>query len=213
MPDQLPDTKVPDTQEDFENRSQENAEEGSDSQTAWEVNRKRTYDAYQHPDLEGIRSAQRFFESSAAQLQRELASINNVTLQALQNAVTVTHKANVDAADNVVSTRAQVLKHADVAADGLWTDELNPVMRGSGAVLAGQAPVNAQGMSTGSLDTVFTNISAQNGQLVAGYVTMAQALSTSNAAITANLAGLTAALAQMVENMKQGGASSPVKAG
>ena len=34
MGDQLPDTKVPDTQETFENRSQENAEEASDSQTA-----------------------------------------------------------------------------------------------------------------------------------------------------------------------------------
>jgi len=200
MGDQLPDTKVPDTQETFENRSQENAEEASDSQTAWEVNRKRTYDAYQHPDLDGIRSAQRFFETSAAQLQRELASINNVTLQALQNAVTVTHKANVDAADNVASTRAQVLKHADVAADALWTDELNPVARGAGDVLRGQAPVNAQLASTGSIDTVFTNLTAQTGVLITGFVTLAQSLANSNAAITA-------LLAQMTQNAKQGGAA------
>jgi hypothetical protein len=143
--------------------------------------------------------------------ERELASINNVTLQALQNAVTVTHKANVDAADNVVSTRAQALKHSDVAMDGLWTDQLNPVTRGAGNDLTGEAPVNAKLAGVAGLDTAFTNLSAQNGQLVAGYVTMAQALSTSNAAITANLAGLTAALAQMVENMKQAGTSIPAK--
>ncbi|MBZ5621449.1 MAG: hypothetical protein LAQ69_22395 [Acidobacteriia bacterium] len=205
MGDQLPDTKVPDTQETFENRSQENAEEASDSQTAWEVNRKRSYDAYQHPDLDGIRNAQRFFETSAAQLQRELAAVNNITLQHLTNSVQITHKINADASDNVASTRAQVLKHADVAADALWTDELNPVTRGAGNDLTGEAPVNAKLAGTASLDVAFNNLTSQNGQLVAGYVTMAQALSTSNAAITANLAGLTAALAQMVQNMKQGG--------
>jgi hypothetical protein len=41
MADQPPDTRVPDTHEDFENESQRNAGEQTDSQTAWEVNRKR----------------------------------------------------------------------------------------------------------------------------------------------------------------------------
>jgi hypothetical protein len=37
----------------------------------------------------------------------------------------------------------QAIRHADVAADALWTDELNPVTRGSGANLtAGAVPAN-----------------------------------------------------------------------
>ena len=204
----LPDTQVPDTQEDFENLSQTNAQERSDSQTAWEVNRKRTYDAYLHPDLEGIRLGQRYFESSAAQLQKELASINNVTLQHLQNAVSVTHKVNTDAADNVNSTRAQVLKHADVAADALWTDELNPVTRGAGNDLTGQAPVNPALASTASLDTVYTNITSQVGLLVTMVTTLAQALAQSNANISQSQAAIVAALAQIVQNAKQAPAAS-----
>src|SRR5579872_4251331 len=86
--------------EDFIDSEDVNAAETTEAQGMRNLNRKRTYDAYQHPDLEGIRSTQRFFESSAAQLQKELASINNVTLQALQNAVTFTNKVNMDAADN-----------------------------------------------------------------------------------------------------------------
>ena len=197
----IPDSKVQDTQEDFENQSQRNAGEQTDSQTAWEVNRKRTYDAYQNPDLDGIRNGQRFFESSAAQLQKELSAINNITLQALQNAVQTTHKISTDAANDVVSTRAQVLKHADVAADALWTDELNPVMRGAGADLAGQAPVNAALASTASLDTAYMNLTAQNGELVAAVVGLANSVGAQNAAVTA-------LLAQMVANAGTAGAKS-----
>lgn len=193
----LPDTQVPDTQEDFENQSQRNAGEQTDSQTAWEVNRKRTYDAYQHPDLEGIRNAQRLFEATAAQSRTELAAINNVTLQALQNAVKVSDKIHIDAANDVVSERSAARKVADMAADGMWTDQMNPISRGAGNDLTGQAPVNAALASTASLDAVYLNLTAQNGQLIAGYISMAN-----------SLAETVALMAQLVQNSKQGSASS-----
>ena len=171
MADQFPDTKVPDTQEDFENLSQKNAGEQTDSQTAWEVNRKRTYDVYQDFDVQAVRQ----FHNTAAKL-------DNISIQALQNAVETA---------NMVGKQA--IKHADVAADALWTDELNPVTKGAGNVLTGQAPVNSQLSSTASIDTVFNNLTVQLGELVTAVIGLA------NSQVAQNLA-----LAQLIQNAKQG---------
>lgn len=85
------------------------------------TNSKRTYDAYQDLDLVLARRSQLQFDQ-----------IQNIALQALQNSVETA---------NMVAKQA--VRHADVAADALWTDELNPVARGSGANLtAGSVPVN-----------------------------------------------------------------------
>lgn len=85
------------------------------------LNAKRTYDAYQDLDLVASRRSQLQFD----QLQ-------NVALQALQNSVETS---------NMVAKQA--IRHADVAADALWTDELNPVTRGAGSNLtAGAVPAN-----------------------------------------------------------------------
>ncbi len=85
------------------------------------ANAKRTYDAYQDLDLATARRSQLQFD----QLQ-------NVALQALQNSVETS---------NMVAKQA--IRHADVAADALWTDELNPVSRGAGSNLtAGAVPAN-----------------------------------------------------------------------
>jgi len=85
------------------------------------ANAKRTYDAYQDLDLVLARRSQLQFD----QLQ-------NVALQALQNSVETS---------NMVAKQA--VRHADVAADALWTDELNPVTRGTGSNLtAGAVPAN-----------------------------------------------------------------------
>lgn len=192
-----PDSKVQDTQEDFENQSQDNAFRDSDMTNNWASNRKRTYDAYQHPDLEGIRQNQRVFEQSAATLQAQLAGINNISLQALQNAVKVSDKIHIDAANDVVSERAASRKVADMAADGMWTDQMNPVTRGAGADITGQAPVNAALASSASLDTAFTNLTAQNGQLVAAFISAMNNLTNSNAAQAA-------LIAQLIQNAKQG---------
>jgi hypothetical protein len=57
---------------------------------------------------------------------------NQIASQALQYAVETA---------NMVGKQA--IRHADVAADTLWTDELNPVTRGSGSNLtAGSVPAN-----------------------------------------------------------------------
>ena len=163
----LPDTQVPDTQEDFENNSQVNAAETTEAQGMRNLNRKRTYDVYQDLDI-----------SQARRL----------------DAIFANHLANtVSTADMVAK---QALRHADVAADALWTDELNPAMHGAEAVMAGQAPVNSQLASTTSLDTAFTNLTAQNGELVAAVVGLANSQAAQNAAVTA-------LLAQMVQNGKQ----------
>ena len=167
----LPDTQVPDTQEDFENQSQVNAGEDSDSAMAWKVNRKRTYDVYQDFDVQATRAN-----------QRTLDRYEILGTQAMQNAIETA---------NMVAKQA--IRHADVAADALWTDELNPTMHGAEAVMAGQAPVNSQLASTASLDTVYTNLTAQMGELVTAIVGLA------NSQAAQNLA-----LAQMIQNGKQG---------
>ena len=85
------------------------------------ANAKRTYDAYQDLDL-----------ASARRSQLQFDQLQNVALQALQNSVETS---------NMVAKQA--IRHADVAADALWTDELNPVSRGAGSNLtAGAVPAN-----------------------------------------------------------------------
>src|SRR3974390_252238 len=104
----VPDEKVKDTQEFFENMSQTNA-----------ANVKKTYDEFQDISLASARRSQVHFDQ-----------LNNVALQAVQNAVETA---------NMVGKQA--IKHADVAADALWTDELNPVTRGAGSnITAGGVP-------------------------------------------------------------------------
>jgi hypothetical protein len=177
MPDQVPDAR--DANQDFANDQDKMAAEQTDSQTAWEVNRKRTYDVYQDFDVQAVRH----FHNNAAKLDA-------LSIQAMQNAIETA---------NMVGKQA--VKHADVAADALWTDELNPVVRGAGDVLAGQSPVNSQLSSTASLDTVFTNLTAQNGELVAAVIGLANSTAAQNAAVTA-------LLAQMVSNAGTAGAKA-----
>jgi len=192
-----PDSRVQDTQEDFENQSQDNAFRDSDMANNWGSNRKRTYDAYQHPDLEGIRQNQRIFEQSAATLQSNLGALNNLTIQALQNGIKVSDKIHIDAANDVVSERAASRKVADMAADGMWTDQMNPVTRGAGNDITGQAPVNDALGSTASIMTTMNNLTLQFTGAMGEMVTAIVGLANSQAA--QNLA-----LAQLIQNAKQG---------
>ena len=172
MPDErpLPDTQVPDTQEDFENNSQVNAAETTEAQGIRNINRKRTYDVYQDFDVQAQRSN-----------QRTLDRFEQLAFQAMQNSIETA---------NMVGKQA--IRHADVATDALWTDELNPTMHGAEAVMAGQAPVNTQLASTASIDTVFTNLTAQVGELVTAVIGLANSQAAQNLAI-----------AQMLQNSKQ----------
>lgn len=155
--------------DDFSNTDQVNAGDLTEQLANIRMNKKRTYDVYQDLDIAQARKLDNIF---------------------------ATHLANTVNTADMISKQA--IRHSDVAADALWTDELNPVVRGAGDVLAGQAPVNSQGMSTASLDTVFTNITAQNGELVTAVIGLA------NSQAAQNLA-----LAQLIQNAKQSGPAAP----
>ena len=167
--DKIPDTQVPDTQEDFENNSQVNASALSDSLFGHQSNRKRTYDLYQDIDASQARKLDAIFAQ---------------------------HLANTVDTANMIGKQA--VKHADVAADALWTDELNPVTRGAGNDLTGQAGVNAALASTASLNTVFNNLTAQLGEMVTAIVGLANSQAAQNLAI-----------AQMIANAKQSPTPAP----
>lgn len=160
--------------DDFSNTDQVNAGDLTEQIAMIRMNKKRTADLYQDLDISQARRLDAIFS---------------------------THLANTVNTADMISKQA--IRHSDVAADALWTDELNPVVRGAGDVLAGQAPVNSQGMSTASLDAIFTNLSSQVATLITGNVTMAQALAQSNAQMVADNAAMVAALAQLVQNAKQ----------
>jgi hypothetical protein len=144
----LPDTAVPDTQEFFENQSQTNA-----------LNAKRTFDEYQDLAL-----------TSARRSQAEFDKLNNVALQALQNAVETA---------NMIGKQA--VKHADVAADALWTDELNPMQRGAAGAIAAVPGVAAGGVAA-------TIPASSDARIIS---------------LIENLTAQVALLAQLVQNAKQ----------
>ena len=66
------------------------------------ANMKRTYDAYQDLDLNHARA------------------LNNVALQALQNAVTVANAVNNQTVKHTSDTDAQKVRHADIAIENQW---------------------------------------------------------------------------------------------
>ena len=109
------------TDESFKNANATGSEAHNENQRVTYANIKRTYDVYQDLDIQAAR-----------QSLVEQTRLNQIASQALQNAVETA---------NMVGKQA--IRHSDVAADALWTDELNPVTRGSGANLtAGAVPAN-----------------------------------------------------------------------
>jgi hypothetical protein len=77
------------------------------------LNAKRTFDEYQDAGLESIKRNQRVIEQAQTQLQSNLSSINNVSLQLLQNAVENANVLGKKVAENVG-------KSGDVATDRIW---------------------------------------------------------------------------------------------
>lgn len=109
------------TDESFKNANATGGAAHNENQRVTYANIKRTYDVYQDLDIQAAR-----------QSLIEQTRLNQIASQALQNAV---ESANM--------VGKQAIRHADIAADALWTDELNPVMRASGANLAaGAVPAN-----------------------------------------------------------------------
>ena len=101
------------TDESFKNANATGSEAHNENQRVTYANIKRTYDVYQDLDIQAAR-----------QSLIEQTRLNQIASQALQNAVETA---------NMVGKQA--IRHADVAADALWTDELNPVTRGAGSNL------------------------------------------------------------------------------
>lgn len=80
------------------------------------ANMKRTYDAYQDLDLNHARA------------------LNNVALQALQNAVTVANSVNNQTVKHTSDVDAQKVRHADIAIENQWE---------SGSEVSGEAVLAA----------------------------------------------------------------------
>ena len=111
------------TDESFKNANATGGAAHNENQRVTYANIKRTYDVYQDLDVQAAR-----------QSLIETTRLNQIASQALQNAVETA---------NMVGKQA--IRHADVAADALWTDELNPVTRGAGSnITAGAYPPTAR---------------------------------------------------------------------
>lgn len=146
--------------------------ESAAAQRTDNLNRKRTYDVYQDLDVTLGRELNHAFALHAMNVVASSDKVSNVLIG---------HMKDVD---------AQIVKHADVAMDGLWTDVVDPVTRGAGNALAGQAPVNSQLASTASLDTVFGNLTAQYGEMVSQVVGLAKAVMQTQSDTTKTLSEL-----------------------
>ena len=73
------------------------------------ANVKRSYDEYQELSL-----------SAARRSQENKDQLNNVALQALQNAVTVANKVANDSADSSNAQNKQSIRHESIATDRQW---------------------------------------------------------------------------------------------
>jgi paraquat-inducible protein B len=156
------------------------------------ANEKRTFDAYQHPNLEHVTNNQRLFEQSAANLQTQLAATNNITLQHLQNAVTIANQVAANAVENANIIAKRTAELNNLANDSFW----NPVSAGAGMNLtAGAAPANRVVDETGAVAAGATN---------ASIAAIAAAVANQ---LTANLTPTLAVLQQMIQSLAAATAS------
>jgi hypothetical protein len=159
------------TDESFKNANATGGATHNENQRVTYANIKRTYDVYQDLDIQAARQA-----------QIEQSRLNQIASQALQNAVETA---------NMVAK--QSIRHADVATDAQWTDQLNPVSRGAGSNLtAGAVPANrAADVSAAGVSVDAQAVAAAVAKQVDATVTpvlatlqqMIQALTTATTAI------------------------------
>lgn len=64
---------------------QTQVESDIDTPEAWKANVKRTYDVHQTYDLEGMSRNRLHFDNAITELQKHVANVNHLTLQALTN--------------------------------------------------------------------------------------------------------------------------------
>ena len=153
MGDQLPDTRVPDTQEFFENQSQTNA-----------LNAKRTFDEYQDISLTAARRSQVNFDN-----------LQQVSLRALNASVELQQNLNQKILADIEATkieletlRSQRARFADDANYVTRYDLSNPVTTATGdTVRAGAVPANritdtVGAVSGGAVDVAAAGVSTAN---------------------------------------------------
>jgi len=177
-----PDTKVQDTQEEFENQSQLNANMASDAGFGWQSNRKRTYDAYQDVDL-----------TAARRSQGHLDDLQSRTLNSFDVLLTLQSKINEDHFSGVNDLRQRLrslendrARYADDSNYVTKYDLSNPVATAAGDTLRGGIyPPNrvtdtVGAVSGGAVDVAAAGVSTANlavlQQLVAQLTQATQAI-------------------------------------
>jgi hypothetical protein len=123
------------------------------------------------------------FDQAAANLQTQLASLNNITTQHLQNAVAAAHQINQNAIETANMTAKQAVKHTDVAADAMW----NPVQQGTADTLTstGYTPNRVVDTATAGVGVaaVAKQVDATVTPVLATLQQLVQALTTATTAI------------------------------
>lgn len=100
---------------------------------AWGANVKNTYDIQQNLVVNALKQA-----------QQELASINAITIQALNDSKTVTSRSNTLAVgtDNMVGKQA--VRHGDLAIDHQWNKEVAEGVAEAAILKAASKIINEQ---------------------------------------------------------------------
>ena len=179
----IPDTKVPDTQEFFENQSQTNA-----------LNAKRTYDEYQDIALTSARRSQGHYDDLNS---RTVASYDQLlTLQARLNEE---HFASVhELRKHLANIQVDRQRHADI-----WTYETaydlgNPVTTGTGDTLRSTAYTPNRASDVGA-----AGVTSANEAIAAA---VAQTVNTSMTPLIATLTTMVETLAAVASKI----AAAPV---
>jgi hypothetical protein len=86
-------------------------------------NLKRTADQAQTMDLSIIKAHQDIYVNAVKQLQTELAHVNNITAQHLQNAVNQAKQLDTVTATNYAEINKNRQNHSDIATDHTWNLE------------------------------------------------------------------------------------------
>lgn len=155
----VPDEKVKDTQEEFENQSQLNANDAADAEYGWKANRKRTYDEYQDIAL-----------TAARRSQNHADDLNSRTLNSFDSLLTLQNKLNNEHFTTISELRhrlatleADRARYADDAEYVTRYDLSNPVTTGTGDALRSAAyPPNRFADVGGAVGTVSLNDAVAN---------------------------------------------------
>ncbi len=86
--------------------------EGGTQERSWDANVKRTYDEYQDVALSAARRSQEHYDQLVQQQQTRFAELNQLSTQAIQNAVETA---------NMVAKQA--VRHGDLSIDKQWNLE------------------------------------------------------------------------------------------